>query len=409
MLGGGDHRCRVAVLAVSRIHKKKFDAATVYDAALARFNQLYDQFDKVVVSFSGGKDSTVCLNLALEVARQRGKLPLDVYFWDEEAIHPETIEYVERVADRDDVRFKWLAVPIMHRNACSRQEPYWYCWDPAAKARWVRPFPTHRTVQTTVPGFKMGDTVPDLAHRVYGPEFGTVADVRGLRADESLRRYRAVAMKVKDNWIGAPRDGYSYPVSPIYDWTTFDVWTAPRMFGWDYNRAYDLMAMAGMAPSDQRVCPPYGEEPLSGLWIYAQCWPDMWHKMIARVHGAATAGRYARTQLYGFGNMERPRGLTWREWTMRLIELYPPALRKVVAASIAQLLAAHKEKTQRPVPDEKADLRTGLSWKFLAMIANRGDLKGRRLGQVTAQASVARAQQGVNLETLIEQDADTRY
>lgn len=394
---------------MSRIKKKQFTEQSVYDAALERFNILYDRFDKVVVSFSGGKDSTVCLNLGLQVARERGKLPLDVYFWDEEAIQPETIDYVTRVADRDDVRMKWLVVPVTHRNACSRQQPYWQCWLPADKDKWTRPFPTHRTVVTEVRGFKMGDTIPDIAHRVYGPECGTVADVRGLRADESLRRYRAVAMKKRDNWIGAPREGYSYPVSPIYDWTTFDVWTAPRLYGWDYNRAYDLMAMAGMPPSDQRICPPYGEEPLSGLWIYAQCWPDLWHRMTQRVHGAATAGRYARTELYGFGNLVRPRNTTWREWTYKLIALYPPALRAVVAGNIAALLEVHRSKTNRPVSEEEADLQTGLSWKFLAMIANRGDLKLRRFGQVTAAASVARDKKGLTLEQVIEKDAGTRY
>lgn len=394
---------------MSKIKRKAFTTQSVYDAAVQRINLLYDRFDKVVVSFSGGKDSTVCLNLTLEVARERKRLPLDVYFWDEEAIHPETIAYVTRVADWDEVRMKWLAVPIMHRNACSRQQPYWYCWNPAEKHLWVRPFPTHRTVVTELPGFKLGQAIPEIAHTVYGSEHGTVADIRGLRADESLRRYRAVAMKVKDNWIGAARAGYSYPVSPIYDWTTFDVWTAPRMFGWDYNRAYDLMALAGMPPSDQRVCPPYGEEPLSGLWIYAQCWPHMWHKMIGRVHGAATAGRYARTEMYGFGNIKLPPGLSWRAWTYKLLALYPPELRAVVAGSVDMLLSVHKQKTNRPVPDADADLQTGLSWKFLAMIANRGDLKQRRFGQVTAQATVARAKKGVSLEQIIEKDIGTRY
>jgi predicted phosphoadenosine phosphosulfate sulfurtransferase len=50
-----------------------------------------------VVSFSGGKDSTAVLNTALVVAKELGRLPLDVVFFDEEAIHPPTIEYVERV------------------------------------------------------------------------------------------------------------------------------------------------------------------------------------------------------------------------------------------------------------------------------------------------------------------------
>jgi predicted phosphoadenosine phosphosulfate sulfurtransferase len=392
---------------VSRIRKKEFTEQNVYDAAIARFRLLFDRFDTVVVSFSGGKDSTVCLNLALQVARETGKLPLNVYFWDEEAIHPETVEYVKRVRDLPDVRLRWLCVPVKHRNACSRSEPYWFCWDPAAKDRWVRPMPEF--AETTVPGFKMGATVPELAPHVYGPEHGTVADVRGIRADESLRRYRSVARRARENWIGAARYGYSYPVSPIYDWTTFDVWTAPRLFGWDYNRAYDVMARAGQPPSDQRVCPPYGEEPLSGLWIYAQCWPELWHKMINRVHGAATAGRYARTELYGFGKLTKPPGLSWKDWTFRQLELYPRAYRKAVAANLRALLNEHAAKTGRPVTEESPDPLTGLSWKFLAMIANRGDLKQRRKNQVTIHATIARARQGMTLEQATDADFGTRY
>jgi len=389
-----------------KVHKKELVEANVYDAALERVRDCYRRFDKVVVSFSGGKDSTVVLNLALQVAREEGRLPLDVYFWDEEAIHPETIDYVRRVAEMEEVRFKWLCTPIVHRNACSRKEPYWTCWDPEKKDLWCRPMPPEGVI--TFPGFEPGKGVPELAHKVYGPEHGTVADLRGLRADESLRRYRAVAMRLKDNWIGGARDGYSYPCSPIYDWTTADVWTAPRMFGWDYNRAYDLMAMAGMSPHDQRVCPPYGEEPLKGLWIYAQCWPDLWEKMIARVPGAATAGRYAKTELYGWGKMEKPPpGMTWKQWTFSQLDLYPKEYRTAIAASIKSLLARHRQLTGRPVQMEKADPLTGISWRYLAMLVNRGDLKARRAGSMTAQATNAR--KGADMSEFEDGEAGTRY
>lgn len=395
---------------MGRILKKEVVAdVNVYDAAIKRFEYLFDNFDKVVVSFSGGKDSTVCLNLALEVAKKKNKLPLDVYFWDEEAIHPDTIEYVERVRQLPEIRFKWLCIPIRHRNACSRKEPYWQCWDPHKKDLWVRDMPDNPSVVTEMKEFKWGDSVPDIAHYVYGPEHGTVADVRGIRADESLRRYRSVAQKTKLNWLGGPRNGHNYPVSPIYDWTTFDVWTAPRLFGWDYNRSYDIMSMLGVAPSTQRVCPPYGEEPLGGLWIYAQGWPQLWHKMINRVHGAATAGRYANTELYGFGKLQLPEGMSWRDWTYALLELYPKDLKGKVANNISNLIAQHKTKTNRPLHETEADLMTGLSWKFLAMIANRGDLKERRKGQVNANASLARDKAGISMEDIEEADYGSRY
>lgn len=390
-----------------RTHKKQFVEESVYDAALARFRTLFERYDKVVVSFSGGKDSTVCLNLALEEARRVGKLPLDVYFWDEEAIHPETVEYVERVRQRDDVRLKWLCLPVKHRNACSRQEPYWFTWDPDARAKWVRPLPEGAV--TSMRGFRKGLTIPEAATLVYGPEEGMIADVRGLRADESLRRYQAVSVRLKDNWIGNPR-GHSAPCSPIYDWTSIDVWTAPRLYGWDYNQTYDLMTMLGVPLNVQRVCPPFGEEPLANLYIYAQLWPSLWHRMIRRVHGAATAARYSRTELYGFGARSKPADVSWKEWTKRMLALYPAKYRAIVARNLDEMIARHQTKTRRPIPEEDADPMTGLSWRFIANAATRGDFKGRIKQRATSLATNERTKRGISLEESEDRDADgSRY
>lgn len=388
------------------IRKKKFVEENVIDAARARFGVLFERFDRVTVSFSGGKDSTVCLHLALEEAERRGRLPLDVAFWDEEAIHPETIEYVERVRANPNVRMKWLCLPVRHRNACSRKEPFWYPWDPDARDRWCRPLPEGAI--TSTPGFAKGASMPEAAPLIYGPESGSVADVRGLRADESVRRYQAVAKKLRDNWIANP-EGHFWRTSPIYDWTVIDVWTAPRLFGWDYNRTYDLFAMAGISPAQQRVCPPFGEEPLATLPLYAICWPDLWSKMVQRVHGAATAARYARTELYGYGSMGKPKGLSWREWCMRQLDLYPERYRRVISGNIRRLIALQKERTNRSIPDIEADPLTGLSWQFLAMVAMRGDMKGRKVQMLTTRGSSTLRKRGLVLEDVSELDMGTRY
>jgi predicted phosphoadenosine phosphosulfate sulfurtransferase len=95
-----------------KVFKKKFTDQSVYEAARERMQHIFERFDRVVVSFSGGKDSTVCLQLALEEARKRNRLPLEVVFFDEEAIHPETIDYVERVRQMPDVKLYWYCLPF---------------------------------------------------------------------------------------------------------------------------------------------------------------------------------------------------------------------------------------------------------------------------------------------------------
>lgn len=52
----------------------------MFDAALERVRYIFNEFEEVVVSFSGGKDSTVTLNMALLVAEEMGRLPLKVMF-----------------------------------------------------------------------------------------------------------------------------------------------------------------------------------------------------------------------------------------------------------------------------------------------------------------------------------------
>jgi predicted phosphoadenosine phosphosulfate sulfurtransferase len=386
-----------------KILKKVEQTENVLDAARRRFAELYRRFDRVVVSFSGGKDSTVCLNLALEAAHEAKRLPLDVMFWDEEAIPPETIEYMERVRLREDVRLQWICAEIKHRNACSREEPYWICWDSDKQDLWCRPLPPD--VIQTFPGFYKGAAMPHVAHRAYPAQGGTLAMIRGIRAGESIHRHRSVSSRRDENWITNCVEGYAYQCSPIYDWSTADVWTAPQELGWDYNRAYDTMGLAGISPHNQRCCPPYGEEPMRALWTYAVCWPQLWHKMVKRVPGAAAGGRYCGGELYG-QDLQCPAGLTWREWTFSQLELYPALYKRIIAGNVAALLQQHAKKTKRPLTEIEPDPMTGLCWKALATMVNRGDLKGRRMASLTTQSAWSKDQFA---EVLEEGRDDCRY
>ena len=62
---------------------KKYQDKNVYEAAKERIKFVFENFEKVYVSFSGGKDSSVVLNLALDYMREhREKRKLGILFLD---------------------------------------------------------------------------------------------------------------------------------------------------------------------------------------------------------------------------------------------------------------------------------------------------------------------------------------
>lgn len=373
----------------------------VLTLARERLAHVFDLHDHVAVSLSGGKDSTVILNLTLEEAQRRGRLPLRVVFFDEECIYFENIEYIRRVAANPDIALEWYCLPVKHRNACSSESPYWSPWAPEDQDRWVRPLPPEAI--TELPGYDAADpehrkSIPEISGLLFPPALGNCAFILGIRADESITRRRAVSFRTTDNYIVKHSSGYGgtgkvmgwgnlWKAYPIYDWRTPDVWLAPKLLGWDYCHVYDLMDKIGISPSQQRLAPPFGEEPMQGLHQWHLIEPELWFRMCARVPGAATARRYARTELYAFGDLpQRPAGLTYEEFLTGLIEQkHEGKIRAQVAKSVRGLIRQHFNKTGDPIGIHKEHPQTGISWDFLLKIAIRGDFKNRkqpRLGHV---------------------------
>ncbi|MBN2005797.1 MAG: DUF3440 domain-containing protein [Anaerolineae bacterium] len=374
--------------------KKQQVKQDVMTLTLERLHHVYDLFDHVAISFSGGKDSTVVLNLALQVARKRGKLPLRVIFFDEEAIPYQVEHYVRRVGERPGVALEWYCLPVKHRNACSNDTPYWCTWNPHERDLWVRPLPPEALTTLAsyhATGMENCKSIPEISGVLFPPEtYGRACFLLGIRAGESMTRYRAVTHRLDENYIIQHTGGYGgatdimgwgnlFKAYPIYDWDTEDVWTAPKLLGWDYCEAYDHMEMTGMTHHQQRIAPPYGEQPSRSLWMYHVCFPELWDKMVNRVPGANTAARYSTTEIYGVGGVpEKPEDVAWEDFINQLLSRYEDThIQDTVRARIKKLLKAHYRKTADPVLPTVKHPDTGLSWEFLVKIAYRGDTKNR--------------------------------
>src|SRR5690606_30674844 len=105
---------------------KVYREVNVYDAACERMAFLFKEFDRLYVSFSGGKDSGVLLNLAVDYLRKTGiKRKIGVLVVDLEGNYGLTVEYIRKMLEENQAYIEpyWVCLPINLRNAVSFYEP----------------------------------------------------------------------------------------------------------------------------------------------------------------------------------------------------------------------------------------------------------------------------------------------
>ncbi len=321
---------------------RKYLQIDVYTAFRERLRFLFEEFENIIVSFSGGKDSGLLLNLTLDFQkRYYPERKIAVFHQDFEAQYQVTTDYVERTFEKikDDVEPYWVCLPMATRTALSSYEMFWYPWDDTKESSWCRPMPKHPYVinlennPITTYHYRMHQA--DLARqfsRWYRLSHGNKKTVclLGMRADESLMRYNSIVNKkygYKDeHWISRQfKDVWT--ASPLYDWTMPDVWHAYYAFGYEYNKLYDLFYMAGLAPDQMRVASPFNDYAKESLNLYRTLDPHMWAKLVGRVKGANFAAIYSKTKAMGYRNLTLPEGHTWESYTHFLLDTLPTRLR----------------------------------------------------------------------------------
>lgn len=366
----------------------------VLEAARQRIAWTFDSFPRIYLSGPSGKDSGVMMHLACQEARRRGR-KVAVLYVDLEGQYRVTIDHVRHMFAlyADCIEPHWVALPIHLRNAVSMMQPYWVCWDPEERERWIRePPPEAITDPGRFPFFRHA-----MEFEEFVEEFGAwwsqgeaCACLVGIRTQESLNRWRSIARARKSRLEGRPwtswKGGSVYNVYPIYDWRTEDVWTFHGRTGLPHNGLYDLMYKAGLSIHLQRICQPYGDDQRRGLAMWHVIEPETWARVVARVSGARYGALYAgkRGNVLGNGRVTLPESHpTWESYVRFLLDTLPAHEREHYEDKIAVFRQWWREKRGMEMldeaPHEVEAAKKAPTWRRVAKTILLNDRMCRRL------------------------------
>lgn len=369
----------------------------VLTAARQRIADTFDNFPRVYVSFSAGKDSTVMLHLVADEARARGRM-FGVLLVDLEGQYKLTMEHAEaclnEYADVIDEEH-WVALPMALRNAVSVYEPKWLCWDPEREGAWIRPRPARAVGDASVypwfePGMEFEEFVPQFGEHYARGE--RTACLVGIRADESLNRFRTIASTSKVTLDGRQWTSQVSPnvynVYPIYDWSTPDIWTYHGKHpDRRHNELYDRMHLAGLKPSQMRICQPYGDDQRRGLWLFHLIEPETWARVVARVNGANSGALYVQEwgNVNGYRKITKPEGHTWQSFAELLVASMPPATEehyrnKIMLFQKWWIKRGYPDGIPDEAPYELEAKRLAPSWRRVCKTLLRNDYWGKGIG-----------------------------
>ena len=375
---------------------KIYNNKTVLEASKDRISSIFDHFEKIYISFSGGKDSSVMTHLVLDEAKKRNK-KVGFLIIDLEAQYNDTIHHINHMIEmyKDYIDLHWICAELLLRNAVSNYQPRWVCWDEAKKDVWVREKPKLASDLSQYDFY-----IPKMEFEEFMVLFGewyskgdNTAAFIGIRADESLHRYRAITSRkdglMFNNWKWTTKVANKlYNIYPIYDWRTEDIWVFHGKFKeLPHNKVYDKMTMAGVKLSQQRLCQPYGDDQRRGLWLYHILEPTTWYALVNRVNGVNSGALYIQENgnMTGYNKIHKPEGHTWQTFCNLLLSTMPKKTQEHYRERFIKFIKGWHDRGYLKIPDEAPeDLESKCwvpSWRRLCKVLLRNDYWCKGLGQ----------------------------
>lgn len=297
----------------------------VLTAVKKRIAYLFDHYDNISLSFSGGKDSTALFHLVNEEAIKRDRKFI-LYFQDQEAEYQGTIDLVEWAMKQPNVIPLWYQVPIFMTNATSHEQLFLWAW--GIDEKWVRD-------KNPIAIQKIETKYPKRFHKFnlwVGQNLlklkGSSVSIIGLRAEESPDR--RFVMFGEDNdlfWLrGKNKPDKAYP---IIDWRYTDVWKYLIENNLKYNRIYDKMYMLGGNLRDFRVSNLVHEKAFRCLTDLQELEPETYEKLVSRLKGVHTAAIYGKENLVYSIKTLPDKFKTWKEYKDFLLSSIHPELKRM--------------------------------------------------------------------------------
>ena len=264
----------------------------VYEKALDRIRWLYDEFETVATNISGGKDSTVVLELMIKVAKEKNRLPVKVLFLDQEAEWQGTIDQVKYSMERKEVEPYWFQIPFLIQNGTSTIDWWLKCWDKEHKDKWMYPYQDY-SYKENIYG---SDRFYEIMDLIYEKEWGSnLAILGGVRTEESPVRKMGLCYQetYKGETWGAIRNKNKgiYSFYPIYDWTFHDIWKAIFDNNWRYNKVYDAQYRYGVPFPNMRISNLTHETAIKNIFYAQEIEPKTYEKLTQRLGGIDMAAK----------------------------------------------------------------------------------------------------------------------